>query len=200
MNIIGIAGAKRVGKDTFYHVLKARQHPVSKAAIADSIKADLSDVTGLSGGSKEQLRPILQLYGDIAKQLHGQDYWIDRLSHYIHHLPSDGHTIITDVRFPSEAKWIKEQGGIVVVVKRPIDTNEEHSSETEWRNIEPDYTIENNQGLSHYAQEVVRVYQEILSDGVKLSDVVTAEGKLPRGVYVGEAAMNGRQGTLTHDS
>ena len=56
--------------------------------------------------------------------------------------------IISDVRFPNEAKAIKEQGGIIIRVEREgLQSSDTHSSETAMREIVPDIIVENNKGL-----------------------------------------------------
>lgn len=185
MKLLAVAGAKGVGKDTFYHILQGRGHHVVRVAFADALKADLADVKGLAGGTKKQLRKIYQFYGQAAKELHGQNYWIDRLEAYLPHIDMynpNATIILTDVRFLFEAHWVTEQGGKVVVVERPDDGSPDQDiSETSWREIECDYRIKNTGTISDYAKDVLKVWDDFngkgrcLLDGCGLSEA-TEEG------------------------
>lgn len=63
--------------------------------------------------------------------------------------------IISDVRFPNEAKAIKELGGVIIRVERVgLESNDTHSSETAMREIAPDYIIENTKGLKELKNAV----------------------------------------------
>lgn len=161
MKLIGVSGAREVGKDTFYHILQGRGHHVRRIAFADAIRADLSSVQGLSGGAKNLIRPLYQIYGELAKELQGREYWIDRLTAFMAHIPDSNQTfILTDVRFPFEAQWVKDQGGMVVVVERPQQGEDPHPAENSWREIECDYRIQNTGTISDYAQQVLKVWND----------------------------------------
>lgn len=174
MKILGICGAKRVGKDTFYDILKGRRHDVTRLAFADAIKADLSDLPGLAGAPKDVARPVQQAYGTAAKERQGQSYWIDRLAAYMESLQAldayrDTTFIVTDVRFKSEAAWITGLGGSVVTVERPTGDVDEHQSEQEWKQVECDYRIANVTTLSHYVDEVLKVWRSFEGPGFAAS-------------------------------
>jgi len=55
--------------------------------------------------------------------------------------------IITDVRFPNEAKAITDRGGIVIKVVRDTSSKDLHESETALNNYKFDYIIDNNGNL-----------------------------------------------------
>lgn len=67
--------------------------------------------------------------------------------------------VISDVRFPDEAKVIKDLGGVVIRAVRdcPITSEggaeHQHSSETEMDKIEADYVIDNNLLTKEQAEE-----------------------------------------------
>lgn len=83
--------------------------------------------------------------------------------------------IITDVRFPNEVKAIKDRGGIIIRVERPVENYSEnfkfngdmqsavkiahnHPSETALDNAEFDYIIDNNGTI----EELIKKVKEIL--------------------------------------
>lgn len=67
--------------------------------------------------------------------------------------------IITDVRFPNEAKIIKSKGGIVVRINRPgIRVVNHHISEMSLDGWDYDYVVENNgniKDLYHKAEDIM---------------------------------------------
>ena len=135
-----------------------------RISFADHMKADLSDVRGLTGGGKEPLRPLYQTYAEIAKKLHGQNYWIDRLKYFLEHCqhePGDTY-ILTDVRYPYEANWVRDQGGLVVLVERPgrlpDPATSAHPSEMAWKEIDPDHRIANASTMGAYAARVIEAW------------------------------------------
>ena len=166
MKLIGVAGAKGVGKDTFFNVLKSRLMPVQRIAFADCIKADVSQLPGIEGATKEDIRAIYQEYGEVAKKLQGSDYWLDRLKPVLSALDTSKATIVTDVRFKFEAEWINQQGGVVVVVTRPGSDGDDHVSEQDWRQIDADHQIENFSSRQLYAQAVVETWELIKRNSV----------------------------------
>ena len=75
--------------------------------------------------------------------------------------------IITDVRFPNEAQAIKDRGGIVIRVKRPLDrlgnsklpklkhtSVTQHPSETALDDYDFDYVIENEGSIEELVEKV----------------------------------------------
>ena len=79
--------------------------------------------------------------------------------------------IITDVRFPNEAKAIKDRGGIVIRVNRTYYTEdkkyiigydpfETHPSETALDDYEFDYVIENDGSLDELITKIKLIKDE----------------------------------------
>ena len=165
MKIIGVCGAKRAGKDTFYQLLLEEGHDVRRMAFADAIKEDLAGLPGLVGASKEQARELYQVYGCLARDMHGDRYWINRLENELHDEDYDRLTrttiVITDVRFTNEAQWIKDHGGSIVIVERGSANDDQHRSEQEWRAIEGEYRIFNNGQREAYRSKVKQVWRDI---------------------------------------
>lgn len=87
--------------------------------------------------------------------------------------------IITDVRFPNEAKAVKDAGGVLIRVNRKCEycnqtgnthkmgcerLQDEHLSETALDNYEQfDYIVQNNEGLKELINAVQFIYKEIES-------------------------------------
>lgn len=109
-------------------------------------------------------RRMLQLMGtdlfqfDIHNHLKdeefnvGRDVWVKRFVYWFEDEKKkaiienkDFKVVISDVRFPHEAKYIRELGGEVWKVIRPsIISNDTHSSEMEMEEIFPDVTLMND--------------------------------------------------------
>lgn len=80
----------------------------------------------------------------------------------------DANIVVSDVRFVEEAESIRKLGGIIIEIQRPekdSDVREnglvrdpmEHASETESKNIIPDYIIQNDSSIKHLAKELSKI-------------------------------------------
>lgn len=109
----------------------------------------------LSDNNKYRFTPLLQNYGTEYARSQDADYWIKALDKKIQaDLPKIA--VITDVRFPNEAEYIKQNGGYLIEVRRLnadgsqfLDTGRDpnHPSETSLDNYEGyDFTIEVKDG------------------------------------------------------
>ena len=65
--------------------------------------------------------------------------------------------IITDVRFPNEAKAIKDRGGILIRINRPALVESNHLSETSLDSATFDFVINNNKDIEHLTKEVRKI-------------------------------------------
>jgi len=110
-------------------------------------------------------RQIAQLIGtEGGRELFRDDIWVRRAHlEYITHLettammpkdrydnnsvPGLGGMVITDVRFPNEAEWIKEYDGIIIHINRPgadgVVGEAAHASEAGYPDELKDYIVEN---------------------------------------------------------
>lgn len=171
--LIGITGQKFSGKSTVARLLhNATGYQV--VSFADKLK-DITCV--LSGCTRENLedydfketrlvpdylrpycgdakeptfRTFLQHFGSEVMRGVNDNIWIDcTLSN------CDENCIVSDCRFPNEAKAIKERGGIVIKVVRPdVKAEDTHQSETLIDEIVPDYTICNDTTLENLVMNV----------------------------------------------
>ncbi|MFB8020094.1 hypothetical protein ACFC36_16210 [Streptomyces rubiginosohelvolus] len=135
--LIGLAGAARSGKDTTASFLvdmgwrrKAFADPIREFLyrmdlwLADGEGGSLPlnatvDERGWEAAKEEhfEVRGLLQRCGtEAGRGLLGPDVWVEAL---FRSLQPGAPTVISDVRFPNEARAIKERGGLVVQVRRP---------------------------------------------------------------------------------
>lgn len=86
--------------------------------------------------SKKNVTPrkILQYFGtEIVRTgfteflQDSNNFWVDKVKEHLH---EDGSYVITDVRFKNEVEFIKDNGGVVILIKRPgFEPSNVHSSE-----------------------------------------------------------------------
>lgn len=137
--LIGLAGYAGAGKDTAARVLR-RNHGFRRFAFADALKdtvyrtnGDVRKVVFEFGWEKAKrdypfVREELVRVGVSKRETEGPYCWVNRVAGAMNDIKFDA-VCITDVRFPNEAAWIRENGGIVVRVERlnvgPANEHEE---------------------------------------------------------------------------
>ena len=146
MTIIGFCGFKGSGKSTaaarafnvFYDNGRLR---ATQRSFASPLKKTCRSLFGLAvdqlyGDQKETVDPrygktprqILQDVGSFCRDTYGADFWVDALDRQ---RADDEITIIDDCRYPNEAEYIRENGGIVIGIRRPGNgLDDDHASET----------------------------------------------------------------------
>lgn len=130
-------------------------------------------------------RLLLQLLGtDCGRQIIHPNIWINALmSEYVSVKVKDallnkktkeasdklwkiGHLresnwVITDVRFPNEAKAIKDRGGILIRINRPGLVESNHLSETSLDSATFDFVINNDKDIEHLINEVRKILEKL---------------------------------------
>jgi len=131
--LIGLAGRAGVGKDfTFGQLLERDPERFTRLALADGVRFEVEmALTSRSLRSMEffgaqidelwrkpyplEIRRLLQWWGTDLRRAESEDYWLwfleERLSW---RFPPTDFLVITDVRFPNEAEWVRSKGGLVV--------------------------------------------------------------------------------------
>jgi hypothetical protein len=169
IELIGIAGYARAGKDTAAQYL-AMRYSYKRAAFADQIrnalfalnpeimvshpqtgeKARMPLQTAVFSFGWEQLkslspdvRPLLQRFGtEVGRELWGVDFWVNRL--FLENI-GERKIVISDVRYWNEAQAIRRKGGEVWVIKRPDGAPANgHPSENDLENYEFDRIFMND--------------------------------------------------------
>ena len=182
--IIAICGHKFSGKSTVARLLgNATGYEV--VSFADKLK-DITCV--LSGCTREDLenyefkenelvpyylqpyclntekptfRAFLQHFGSEVMRGVNDNIWIDcTLSN------CEKDAIISDCRFPNEAKAVKARGGIVIKVVRPdVKAEDNHQSETLIDEIDADYTLWNDTTLENLVLNVDSLVRLLRGNG-----------------------------------
>ena len=94
-----------------------------------------------------EVRRFLQFLGEGARQILGQDVWVDALRRRLIPLGEDGIVpgiVITDMRYPNEARMIQELGGTTVRVDREGAGAGNYISETALDGFDYDVVFDNN--------------------------------------------------------
>lgn len=125
---------------------------VNVAAFEDNIfKMSNSEIAKPEGGYYTN-RELLQRFGTEVGRSISPTLWVDAL---FTSYSEDDYWIIPDVRFPSEAKAIKDRGGIIIRVDRETFSHDNHPSETALDDYEGfDYRIDNNNDIEHLIDKV----------------------------------------------
>ena len=124
-SILGLCGAARSGKDTFFEfaekISKEEGVTLQRLAFADVLKEELDDflltrfgISAFTDSSEEKsiIRPIMVAYGEAKRNLSKGTYWIDRVTPKAEQNKKDGIvSVVTDVRYLNELKWLKSMGG-----------------------------------------------------------------------------------------
>lgn len=173
--IIGLIGCARSGKDTVADYLVDR-HGFQKHSIATPLKQicqllfDWTDEQTYEDGKDIPLpdtgirpREIMQFVGTelfrkrIAERFPelGEDVWVEHLARTALRDKTKS-WVIPDVRFPNEARRIRDCGGWIIRVESSrgaVIPDNGHESETVQSQIDPDYTLYNRADKEYlYAQ------------------------------------------------
>ena len=109
---------------------------------------------------KPTFRAFLQHFGSEVMRGVNDNIWIDcTLSN------CEKDCIVSDCRFPNEAKAIKARGGIVIKVVREGCGGDSHQSETQIDEIEADYTIWNDTTLENLVANVDSLVRLLRANG-----------------------------------
>lgn len=72
--------------------------------------------------------------------------------------------VISDGRFPDEAKLVKDYNGIIIRIERFYDTKDKsvstHKSELEMKNIKPDIIINNNGSIESLESAIIEILKK----------------------------------------
>ena len=186
--ILGLSGAAGAGKDTVADGIvdyAKRIGTARKMSFADPMRSMLEalgvpphymtdralkerDIPAL-GRSYRQLAQTLGT--EWGRALHGDDFWIKALA-----LRADQATedivVIPDVRFPNEARWIEQQGGLLIHVSRPgLDPIAAHASETSMEGVPVWQELKNEGSIPELQHLAVGVLCDAIRERLKSRNV-----------------------------
>ena len=191
IKIIGITGRKYNGKDTLGNLF-VNNYGYKKLAYADPLKEACRCIFNFTDeqlyGDKKEIddefwhvtpRKVLQYVGTDMFRTHiknviphvENNIWVEVVKKQIlDGLKNDPNAkfVITDVRFPNEAKMLQDLGGIVVRVKRDsVNTETDtHASELMIENLEVNHEILNNGTIDELHYNMVEYLKNYKSNDI----------------------------------
>ena len=164
MQLIGLTGKKRAGKDTACDMLQSiigNKRTIYRSGFADAVYADLARMLGVTVDYMKQNKPMFRLmlqgYGtDYCRAAFGSEYWIHR---WWGDVPCNiDVALIPDVRFMNEVDFMLNNGGEVWRVDlRGVSNIKKHASETELDGYEFP-TIDNNKSPQYMMAQLQKLY------------------------------------------
>lgn len=179
--LIGVNGRYRSGKDEFYYALRdTLRLQAQRLAFGDAMKAELAAAVGVQvtdiDRDKERYRGGLQWWADFRRHQHPQ-YWVrfvrSRWQQLCQRQNPPLVVVITDIRDIPEARFVRDHGGILVRIVRPLPWPERlriwwehpsiprHRTETATDKFQVDFTIVNDGGVRDL-REKVQIFWETL--------------------------------------
>ncbi|MBI3925113.1 MAG: hypothetical protein HY319_06200 [Armatimonadetes bacterium] len=169
--LIGLAGYAGVGKDTAADVL-VEEFDFRRVAFADPMREALELLDPfICNGEQEpirlcslvqscgwnqakqnaEVRRLLQAMGtEVGRNLLGQDLWVQLAARKF-----VDRTVVTDTRFPNEARLIKQSGGVLVRLNRPgFGPVNDHLSDRAFDTWKYDHLIENEGTVEELHQQM----------------------------------------------
>ena len=173
--VIAFTGAAGCGKSTASKVLYQKGYNLVK--FAGALKGMLASIgltkDHLEGHLKNQPCSLLggqtprfamQTLGtEWGRNIMADDFWINLWKMQAMRLPF---VVVDDLRFPNEADAVRDLGGTIVRITRPLslqNTDYAHASETDMASIIPDVTIENIGSLLRFEGEIETLMDPLMT-------------------------------------
>jgi hypothetical protein len=158
-NLIGLTGYKLSGKDETAKVLA--EFGYVRVALADPLRAIATEL-GWDGSKEDKPccpycgmlrgRRLLQVLGTEGVRRHiRDDAWLLAAERELEKHPR---AVISDLRFLSEAEFVRARGGQIWRIVRPGYEGDSHISEREQAQISVDLTLNNSGSLQDLAAAV----------------------------------------------
>jgi len=164
INNIGLCGKAGAGKTTTCGIIANIHMKKSPSIIipwAEDLKRVAREEFGWNGKKDEKGRKLIQTIGTECGRMYGGDlFWVNKWQNKVDMiLGSNPNTLILndDTRFDSEAKRIKDNGGIMIkVYGRAYDMgeNSSHVSEAGINEQYIDYTIDNSGDMDYLTNKI----------------------------------------------
>jgi hypothetical protein len=131
----------------------------------------------ITAETKDQYRPLLQWLGGYLVHTVSEGIWFDELCWRAQAQPPDALVTISGIRYPSDAKRVKNIGGVIVEIYRPeLDAVDALDiTERERSNIHPDIRVISNKGLVELERCATAVYNSIAGNEPLRSMYTTSE-------------------------
>jgi len=107
-------------------------------------------------GYREVRRLLRKLGTEAGRDILGQNIWVDAADDRIKEAWSEGvDVVVTDVRFPNEAKLIKTLGGYLAEVARPGHQDNGHVSESHYASFPRDVLFYNGGTKREFCEQIL---------------------------------------------
>ena len=169
--VIGLSGYARSGKDTVADIL-VNNYSFTRLAFADKVREFLyasddavkfvvDEVGWERAKNMPSVRRALQTTGLAAREVFGQNFWVDQI---VKSLDDLNLVVITDVRFKNEADKIRNRGGYVWrITRNGVGPVNDHISELDLDDYEFDLVLNNNHSLDTLEKMVYDAYSDIFN-------------------------------------
>lgn len=176
MILLGIAGTKYAGKDTFAKAMQ--RHGFKDRKFATPLKnmirtllvsggIPLEEINEYVEGSKKEVpldclcgkttRHAMQTLGTEWRELIGRDLWIEMMRKQLQASSVESAFTISDVRFHHEVKMIHDLGGKVLLIYRGGFSSDPHPSEIDIPHLRHDFSFCNTGTLGDLQLEADRI-------------------------------------------
>jgi len=107
-------------------------------------------------GYREVRRLLQKLGTEAGRGVLGPDIWVDAADDRIKDAWAAGmDVVVTDVRFPNEAKFIKSLGGYLAEVSRPGHQDNGHVSESHYAEFPRDFLFYNGGTKDEFRRQIL---------------------------------------------
>lgn len=115
--------------------------------------------------TKDQFRPILQWLGGYLVARVDPGVWYNEVMRRVKQAEEEGVVLCTigGVRYPTDAEIVRQGGGRIILIHRPLIGERDFADPTEREriHIHPDVTIVNDAGLAELVMVTQRLYADI---------------------------------------
>lgn len=168
--LIGVTGRAGVGKDTLADYLE-NVEGYYRYSLASPLKLGIETMFALPATiwNRENKERVIPWIGKSPRQLAqtlgtewgrthvADDIWLRCLGQVIDNMPRTASgLVVPDIRFPNEAQYLRERGGVIVRVLRDVDAVAAHASEAGVPDELVNFQVENNGSIADYVQTAVR--------------------------------------------
>ena len=158
----------RVGKDTCAEYFCKRCGTGSVLRFSHKLKEIAGNVQQTLGKPIEKDPSLLQFLGTGLRDVYGKDVWVSQVEKQIQQEEKmngiKANIVISDLRFPNEAKMLQSHSFILVKIvrkDRPIDRDPTHISETALSTFPFDYTIHNDGTLEDLYSQLDELFLKV---------------------------------------
>ena len=151
--------------NVFFHERQLKESPSPIFAFgrsADRLFRDRVYHLGLDLNQPRSPREVLQVWGTEYRRAADPQYWVGQAAHQVQSLFRRGRmrVVITDVRFPNEAQWVRSMGGEIWRVHRMVSLAAgAHQSDVAMTGQRIDREVHNDGSLHELSNEVGRLLE-----------------------------------------